>query len=340
MENRRLYWRLSNENPLGLNLFRGSSAITFNINQLLSAIRSQLYFSQITAWLVTQNKTAPLTADNFRYRLSSPQGLLAPHTFSLTASKHEFPITDLGNGTALTVTFSSAPRLSSKPDLACGYNLMELKKELVDDRMHTSCTLKGKHCCEDIEVPEKPRTYKRHNGKKDLDLGKQIEEAKKDLERHTRPHERCHNLNDLKTVQDKGQLLLDAIERSGKRNPANNVRSAQTQTWPLSECDKFNCDMSESDTFSCRQKNNLNMDGDSPCDKTGPSLIKQATGARKKITFERQSTKCRRNLGNTTPAGFHLGTGLPLSSSPAPVRKGHTRFDFDSSLNSVSAISR
>ncbi|XP_019771974.2 protein FAM214A isoform X1 [Dendroctonus ponderosae] len=342
---------------------RGSSAITFNINQLLSAIRSQLYFSQITAWLVTQNKSAPLTADNFRYRLSSPEGLLAPLTFSLTASRHEFPSTDLGNGTALSITFSSAPRLSAKPHLDCWHNAMELKKELVDDRMHTSCTVKGKHCCEEIEDPDKHRTYggKRSkaadNAKNYLDLGKQIEEAKQDLERHTRPHERRHNLNDLKTVQDKGQLLLDAIERSGKRNHTNKVRCAETQTWPLSECDKYNCDMSESDTFSCRQKNNLNMHVDnSHCD--SPVLIKQASGARKKITFERneslvdqsQSTnepnipaahdqaKCRRNLGNSTPAAFHVRTGLPLCSSPAPARKGQTRFDFDSSLTSVSAI--
>ncbi|KAG8225558.1 hypothetical protein J437_LFUL002075 [Ladona fulva] len=34
---------------------------------------------------------------------------------------------------------------------------------------------------------------------------------------------------------------------------------------------------------------------------------------------------------------FHCRTGLPLTSSPAPIRRG-TRFDFDSSLNSVSAI--
>lgn len=35
---------------------------------------------------------------------------------------------------------------------------------------------------------------------------------------------------------------------------------------------------------------------------------------------------------------FHARTGLPLTSSPAPLRKGKICFDYDSSLNSVTAI--
>ncbi|GLH11034.1 LOW QUALITY PROTEIN: Uncharacterized protein GBIM_15893 [Gryllus bimaculatus] len=48
----------------------------------------------------------------------------------------------------------------------------------------------------------------------------------------------------------------------------------------------------------------------------------------------------RRSLRSAACMVFHCRTGLPLTSSPAPVRRRHdsARFDFDSSLNSVSAI--
>ncbi|XP_033611272.1 uncharacterized protein LOC111874184 isoform X3 [Cryptotermes secundus] len=47
--------------------------------------------------------------------------------------------------------------------------------------------------------------------------------------------------------------------------------------------------------------------------------------------------KFRRSLDSAACMVFHCRTGLPLTSSPAPVRRG-TCFDFDSTLNSVSAI--
>lgn len=48
----------------------------------------------------------------------------------------------------------------------------------------------------------------------------------------------------------------------------------------------------------------------------------------------------RRSLRSAACMVFHCRTGLPLTSSPAPLRRRHdsARFDFDSSLNSVSAI--
>jgi len=48
--------------------------------------------------------------------------------------------------------------------------------------------------------------------------------------------------------------------------------------------------------------------------------------------------KFRRSLDSAASMVFHSRTGLPLTSSPAPVRRGTSCFDFDSTLNSVSAI--
>lgn len=50
--------------------------------------------------------------------------------------------------------------------------------------------------------------------------------------------------------------------------------------------------------------------------------------------------KFRKSFDNAASMVFHSKTGLPLTSSPAPVRKGKKCFDFDSSINSVSAIKR
>ncbi|XP_015906566.2 atos homolog protein A isoform X1 [Parasteatoda tepidariorum] len=48
----------------------------------------------------------------------------------------------------------------------------------------------------------------------------------------------------------------------------------------------------------------------------------------------------RRSLDSATTLVFHQRSGLPLTSSPAPMRKCGTCFDFDSSIISVSAIKR
>lgn len=53
-----------------------------------------------------------------------------------------------------------------------------------------------------------------------------------------------------------------------------------------------------------------------------------------------QKAQFRRSLDSATCMVFHQKTGLPLTSSPAPIRKSGTCFDFDSSLTSVSAIKR
>lgn len=47
----------------------------------------------------------------------------------------------------------------------------------------------------------------------------------------------------------------------------------------------------------------------------------------------------RRSLDSATNMVFHSKTGLPLTSSPAPLRKGK-RFDYDSTLNCIAAIKR
>ncbi|XP_018562882.1 protein FAM214A [Anoplophora glabripennis] len=416
-----------------ISIKRSLEPLFFNLNQLVSAIRSQLYFSQITAWLSTQdeNSSINITEDNFRYLVTVPGKTFTK--FQLSATKHEFPSTDIGNGLTLNVSFFSLPRTANIPNIICSNcsskdNPMDLKNGLVDDRMHTSCTLKGKHRCEDFEeydvkIENKLANIKRlcqNNAKcaknnaceastsKHPKLKVNVEKYnifnlskndQKNEKRNISPnleqkqksakldgwHEgfgNRHNKNDLSKKLDKGQLLLDAIERCG-RNSTNGTTGYDTCA-KKSESDNANCDKSESDIFSIKKRNNFNIYVDNHCDSPIPITRKQIRDlsnvditklkpdrrakVRQKLTFDdvdrsassetcdrsssgirskegtvgvpspSEQAKFRKNLDNAASMVFHSRTGLPLTSSPAPVRRGKSCFDFDSSLNSVSAI--
>lgn len=58
------------------------------------------------------------------------------------------------------------------------------------------------------------------------------------------------------------------------------------------------------------------------------------------IPTEAEKAQFQRSLDSATTLVFHRRTGLPLTSSPAPIRKCGTCFDFDSSLTSVNAIKK
>lgn len=226
-----------------------------------------------------------------------------------------------------------------------------------------------------------------------LDIAEDSIWAKSSFTSHTKK-------NDL----NKGQLLLDAIERSGQKS-TNNCMDANDGSISDKKCvqserscankkkddsDMVKCDnnMSDSDIFSIKKMNNFNIYVDSNyCDSPIMTLKRQQyqkrlhdvsniakgqqrTGARQRLTFDddeppvhttcdrkqlpkgennnvhvdiptpMEQAKFRKSLDNAASMVFHSRTGLPLTSSPAPVRRGKTCFDFDSSINSVSAIKR
>ncbi|CAN7983752.1 unnamed protein product [Ixodes hexagonus] len=63
-------------------------------------------------------------------------------------------------------------------------------------------------------------------------------------------------------------------------------------------------------------------------------------GGSQPVPTAAERAQFRRSLDSATSMVFHQKTGLPLTSSPAPLRKSGASFDFDSSLTSVSAIKR
>lgn len=355
-----------------------------------------MYFSQITAWLTTQNEkpNIKIKEENLKYHLSSSEKTLASTKFHLSAIKHDFPATDIGNGLILSVSFLSSPRTACIPNIICGNCNINQMDNLLDDRMVTYCNLKGKHRCEDMEEDDDKvkmennlNAIKRlcHNNKGcEASTSKSKPNLNVFIEKYYLNEKQTpdsmvqeklkngrlqQNANDL--IKDKGQLLLEAIEKSGQMNTKESVRKDES---------KIPCDKRDSDIY--RIKSNFNIYMDKHCDSSAPKtkqkqirdisnwdLLPKRSHARQKITFEDfESMNCdknsdvkskdicggqvidvpsqveqarfRKNLDNAASMVFHSRTGLPLTSSPAPVRRGKTCFDFDSSINSVSAIKR
>lgn len=268
-------------------------------------------------------------------------------------------------------------------------------ENFLDDRMMTFCKLKGKHRCEDIEEEEenvlienKLNNIKRLCQNKGCEAStsktrpnlKVFIEKYRDGDTKKTPsplvQEKLKNVKLLQTKNDhnknKGQLLLEAIERSGRMGTKEGVREDESD---------IPCDMRESDIFNIR--NNFSIHVDKYCDSPMPKVKQKKmrdisnldvpskrSHARQKITFDDvddltncdkdneeksndvvngqivdvpsqvEQARFRKNLDSAASMVFHSRTGLPLTSSPAPVRRGKTCFDFDSSINSVSAIKR
>ncbi|KAL3286574.1 hypothetical protein HHI36_001075 [Cryptolaemus montrouzieri] len=504
------------------------AAPAFNVPQLVNAIRSQLYFSQITAWLTTQDESSKnkLTKKHLRYRIALPGETFKTTKFIANSVEHNFPSTDIGCSRVLNVSFLSMPRVSSFPIVQCPTckpmqetifavvnrncerkavgddNLEEMNnKSIVDDRMHTFCTLKGKHHCEDYEElenankSEKLAKFKRfrQNLRDDQPSTStlnhlnntrqtQVNQPRTELINTKTPNssmecihvsensdDTCHFYNDLICQQeDKSKILLEAIERVGLRSPEKIRKKSQSEVlrntnckskssdmesqsdYPNKRtntavtdvecktdliymnyihpndrhrtinschedqrncsspndkhksidskielgisvmkhenkkcgCDNVYCDRSKSDTCN-RNKFSVYIDKkycDSPIPIIKHTKMKDisnnldAASNKKKIitrklafddnqdakqkaisncdTADKKSpnllngviptaveqAKFRKSLDNAASMVFHCRTGLPLTSSPAPVRKGKTCFDFDSSINSVSSI--
>lgn len=141
--------------------FRLNESISFTPPQLINAVLSQLYFSQISAWLSSKESELQLTSKNIKYILSIPGETYEHCQFIKPPNSHIFPPTILSSGNFLNIKLLNLPRLSEIPNIKCSkheaatgkpVNLSQIEgKILLDDRMHTSCMLKGKHRCEDFD---------------------------------------------------------------------------------------------------------------------------------------------------------------------------------------------
>ncbi|XP_074090753.1 atos homolog protein A isoform X2 [Macrotis lagotis] len=82
---------------------------------LLLAVRSYVFFSQLSAWLSVSHGAIPR---NILYRISAADVDLQ-WNFSQTPTEHVFPVPNVSHNVALKVSVQSLPRQSSYPVLTC-----------------------------------------------------------------------------------------------------------------------------------------------------------------------------------------------------------------------------
>uniref|UniRef100_A0A8D0GIP4 Atos homolog protein A n=1 Tax=Sphenodon punctatus TaxID=8508 RepID=A0A8D0GIP4_SPHPU len=82
---------------------------------LLLAVRSFVFFSQLSAWLSVSHGAVPR---NILYRVSAADVDLQ-WTFSQTPTEHVFPVPNVSHNVALKVSVQSLPRQSNYPVLTC-----------------------------------------------------------------------------------------------------------------------------------------------------------------------------------------------------------------------------
>ncbi|XP_071611258.1 atos homolog protein A isoform X2 [Heliangelus exortis] len=82
---------------------------------LLLAVRSFVFFSQLSAWLSVSHGAVPR---NILYRVSAADVDLQ-WTFSQTPTEHVFPVPNVSHNVALRVSVQSLPRQSNYPVLTC-----------------------------------------------------------------------------------------------------------------------------------------------------------------------------------------------------------------------------
>lgn len=119
------------------------------------------------------------------------------------------------------------------------------------------------------------------------------------------------SINRLKSLFDRQDLKSEYCDKESNNNISNNY---------YNKCNNNSFNYSNEELIDENCCNNVNST------KTIP-----VPSAQDKLKF-------RRSLDSAAQLVFHRCSGFPLTSSPAPVRRNHNSFSFDSSLNSVSAI--
>ncbi|NXD80987.1 F214A protein, partial [Halcyon senegalensis] len=101
---------------------------------LLLAVRSFVFFSQLSAWLSVSHGAVPR---NILYRVSAADVDLQ-WAFSQTPTEHVFPVPNVSPNVALRVSVQSLPRQSNYPVLTCSIhtNLSYYEKQMQEHKLH------------------------------------------------------------------------------------------------------------------------------------------------------------------------------------------------------------
>lgn len=168
--------------------------------------------------------------------------------------------------------------------------------------------------------------------------------------------------------QSKAELLLSSIVRTSERNQRLSEEEAKVVVGEYLHvnvdeeeeegelCDKFSSldtagtkigrldplDLSfDNDGVSSIWSDELSVGGRSPLDVSDEEVaVNGISQVLIDVPSSAQKDTFRKSFDSATSMVFHRRTGLPLTSSPAPLRKGKAKFDFDSTISSPNDIKR
>ncbi|NXX19134.1 F214A protein, partial [Podargus strigoides] len=111
---------------------------------LLLAVRSFVFFSQLSAWLSVSHGAVPR---NILYRVSAADVDLQ-WKFSQTPTEHVFPVPNVSHNVALRVSVQSLPRQSNYPVLSCSIhtNLSFYEKRMQEHKLHQHDSSAAQQC--------------------------------------------------------------------------------------------------------------------------------------------------------------------------------------------------
>ncbi len=157
---------------------------------------------------------------------------------------------------------------------------------------------------------------------------------------------------------DKGALLLDSIIRTSERNRfleeevvnKTGLEEVEAAAAALEEQKLSSIDRERSSRVRSSSENGAQLlqpldlsfddEEDEDEDEDGEEDDEEVLHSSSTVPSSTEMDLFRKSFDSAASMVFHRRTGLPLTSSPAPLRKGNTNFDFDSSINSPHDIKR
>lgn len=293
----------------------GSEAVhSCSGSMLMQAIRSHIHFSQLSAWLSRSKGSTPSC---IIYRISGTGEESTSTSFLKDPDLHVFPVANLHSNRVLRVSVQSLPRcdifnftdeiLASKIDqLNAGHKDSKNVLEYTNTNGELfSSPLKKKSCIKELETNNHLQTLNGNNlANKQNCVG------------ITKPSTSRTLCEQVGRGCDQNLLISPKISRDGLKESIMNIRS-------LSEGTPGNLLQGQTKQYNLNklQEPAHKLETKKICDPKTSSNITIPKGVLQAL----QS----RHVGTGTLPIFNSRTGLPVSSSPAPLRRSATDLDIE-----------
>lgn len=309
----------------------GADAHGCNGSMLIQAIRSHIHFSQLSAWLSRSKGSIPSLVI---YRICETGEELPPSSFLKDPDFHVFPLANLHSNRALRVSVQSLPRcdifnftdeiLASKINLLSAGHKQEQKEHkdvkentISNDEMLRS-PLKKKSCMKELETSHHKQTLIENNltnKEKSLDFSKPST-SRTLVEQVARNSEENLLISPMISKDNLNAGYFKIRSLSEGTNGANLDGQINQNC-----CSKIHQPVHNLETKQNYDHKKLSKQYQTSANITIPKGVLQALQSR--------------HVGTGTRPIFNSTTGLPVSSSPAPLRRSATDLDIEDDAREI-----